>query len=677
MPAAPELRFRQVHLDFHTSPLIPGVSDDFDPEAFARALSEAHIDSITCFAVCHHGMCYYPSKIGQVHPSLRRDLLGEQIDASHRHGIRVPAYITVVWNEDAANRHPEWRQIAPDGRPAGRGPLGVPAKHGWQWLCMNSLYADQVAAHVEEVLRGYPVDGLFLDIVKTVKPGCVCGYCLREMQAMDLDPEREDELRRHALLVERRFMARISELAWTIRPSLPLFFNSRLRLSGDPAEGNRPEAPNFTHWEIESLPSGGWGYTHFALYGRFYQALGKPMLGMTGAFHRSWADFGTVKSQAALDYECFRALALGAKCSIGDQLHPRGALNPETYRRIGATYAAVEAKEPWCADATPLAEVGLLLPRDLLDDVRLAGLDSASGALHLLLELGAQCAVLDAASDLSSYRVVIAPDCVRLDGPLAAKLRAYLDQGGALILSHESGLADDGIGFALEEMGLDYLGPARHEVEFLCPVNGLEHDIPTMDHVLYERGSAVRAHSGIDVLAQVVPPYFSRAWNHFSSHAQTPPDPTAARDLTAVTLRGRVAYLAHPIFGAYQRHGYPVYRQIVGALLERLLPDRLARLEGPTTAEVTILHQAGAEGRAERLVCHILHYVPQRRTPDLDLVEDVIPLYDVPIAVRTGWTPSVAYLAPERIHLSVTMDGAHARTRIPHVHGHAMVVLER
>ncbi|MGH2410724.1 MAG: beta-galactosidase, partial [Chloroflexota bacterium] len=360
VPAAPDLRFRQVHLDFHTSPLIPGVGDDFEPEAFARALSEAHIDSITCFAVCHHGMCYYPTRIGQVHPSLRRDLLGEQVAACHKQGIRVPAYITVVWNEHAADQHPEWRQIAPDGRPAGRGPLGVPAKHGWQWLCMNSPYADLVAAHVEEVLRGYPVDGLFLDIVMTVKPGCVCGYCLREMRAIGLDPEREDDLRRHALLVERRFMARISALTWSIRPDLPLFFNSRLRLSGDPAQGSRPESPYFTHWEIESLPSGGWGYTHFALYGRFYQALGKPMLGMTGAFHRSWADFGTVKSQAALDYECFHALALGAKCSIGDQLHPRGALNAETYRRIGATYAAVEAKEPWCVDAAPLAEVGLL-----------------------------------------------------------------------------------------------------------------------------------------------------------------------------------------------------------------------------------------------------------------------------------------------------------------------------
>jgi hypothetical protein len=678
-PPKPRLRFRQVHLDFHTSPLIPGVGADFDPDAFARTLTEAHIDSITCFAVCHHGMFYYPTKVGQMHPHLQRDLLGEQIAACHQHGIRVPAYITVVWNEHQANLHPEWRQIAPDGRPAGRRPLELVGKTEWQWLCMNSPYADHVATVVDEVLRTYPVDGLFMDIVMTVKPGCVCRYCLAEMREQGLNPERDEDLQRHALAVERRFMARISNLAWSLRPDLPVFYNSRLRLAGDPQLGNRPETPYFSHWEIESLPSGGWGYTHFSLYARYFQTLGKPMLGMTGAFHRSWADFGTVKGQAALDYECFRALALGAQCSIGDQMHPRGVLNPETYRRIGRTYAQVEAKEPWCRDATPLAEIGLLLPHDLLSGTRALGLDSESGALHLLLELGMQVAVIDADADFSAYRVLVAPDTVRLDNDLATRLRAYLTAGGALILSHEAGLTLDGSAFVLaQELGLEYLGPSRDDVEFLRPVQGLEREVPAMDHVLYERGSAVRAWEGTTVLGELIPPYFSRTWEHFNSHAQTPPDPTAPHDLAALTIRGRVAYVSHPIFRAYHLHGYPVYREIIAALLRRLLPDPLVRVEAPTTAEVTLLRQQAPAGDlAERLICHILHYVPQRRTPDLDLVEDVIPLYDVSLAVRTGWTPSAAYLAPQHTALPVTMNDGYAQVRVPRIDGHAMVVLER
>ena len=88
-----ELAFRQVHLDFHTSGEIPGVGDEFDPDEFVAVLREAHVNSITCFAKDHHGYSFYPTQVGVQHPSLARDLLGEQVEAGHRAGIRVPAYI--------------------------------------------------------------------------------------------------------------------------------------------------------------------------------------------------------------------------------------------------------------------------------------------------------------------------------------------------------------------------------------------------------------------------------------------------------------------------------------------------------------------------------------------------------------------------------------------------------
>ena len=62
-------RFRQVHLDFHTSELIPDVGLDFDPQNFLHTLQAARVDSINVFAKCHHGYLYYDSKIGTKHPS--------------------------------------------------------------------------------------------------------------------------------------------------------------------------------------------------------------------------------------------------------------------------------------------------------------------------------------------------------------------------------------------------------------------------------------------------------------------------------------------------------------------------------------------------------------------------------------------------------------------------------
>lgn len=107
--------FRQIHLDFHTSPLIPGIGEKFDPKEFAGTLKKGYVNSVTCFAKCHHGMCYYPTKVGKMHPELKFDLLGEMIRACHAEEIRVPVYITSGWEDDSAEEHPEWQQVNRNG----------------------------------------------------------------------------------------------------------------------------------------------------------------------------------------------------------------------------------------------------------------------------------------------------------------------------------------------------------------------------------------------------------------------------------------------------------------------------------------------------------------------------------------------------------------------------------
>ena len=100
-----------------------------------------------------------------------------------------------------------------------------------------------------------------------------------------------------------------------------------------------------THAEVESLPSGPWGYHHFPRVARALAHWGKPWLGMTGRFQRSWGDFGGIKPLAALEYECFRTQALGGANSVGDQLPPRGTLDADAYDLIGRVYEQCEEAE--------------------------------------------------------------------------------------------------------------------------------------------------------------------------------------------------------------------------------------------------------------------------------------------------------------------------------------------
>ena len=56
------MRFRQVHLDFHTSEHIEDIGKKFDKKQFQTALKKGHINSITLFSKCHHGWAYHPSR---------------------------------------------------------------------------------------------------------------------------------------------------------------------------------------------------------------------------------------------------------------------------------------------------------------------------------------------------------------------------------------------------------------------------------------------------------------------------------------------------------------------------------------------------------------------------------------------------------------------------------------
>lgn len=653
------LPFRQVHLDFHTSPLITDVGKDFDAEEFTRTLKDAHVDSINIFAKGHHGMSYYPTKVGVVHPGLKFDLLGRMIESCHKQDIRTPVYISIMWDMHVAKHHAEWRVLDAKGGDVGAQPLEA----GWIRICPNTPYLDYVNAQAAEVAKNYAADGFWFDILFYPPDGCFCPYCMREREKLGWDSTNLEVRQKHAELVLMRTMNRLWTTVRRYKPHALVFFNGRVRI------GMRPELKYYTHLEIESLPGGEWGYPYFAVLSRYIRNLGFDYLGMTARFHRSWGDFGTIRNQAALDYECFRMLAQAGKCSIGDQLHPRGKLVKPVYERIGKTYRSVEEKEPWCREAKAVTEIGVLSTSHFVNSGELTHSDK--GATSLLAQLHQQFDVLDRESDFSPYRVLILPDYHRLDTLLLGKVQKYLAGGGKLILSHESGLAPEGNRFALAEIGADYIGPSPYKGDrgdYLEVGAELNQEIPPMVHFTYEVGSEVEARPGTAVLANVWKPYFDRNYLHFSSHHQTPWDqPTR---YAAVCRRGSVIYIAFPIFESYALNSYQVHKQMVANCLRMLLPDPLVRVEAPSTAEVSLTRQQ------DRRIVHILHYPAERRAPGLDIVEDVIPLANVQLGLRLDAPPRQVYLAPQRVKLEFEYRDGYVRCAVPEVRGHQMIAFE-
>lgn len=652
------LAFRQIHLDFHTSEQIPGVGAHWDAEAFVSTLKAAQVNSVTCFSKCHHGMIYHDTRFEHAkHPHLKVNLLKEQVEACHAAGIRVPIYISVGFDEHMARLHPEWIEVSAEGQRK-----GAPLAAGWKKLCLNSPYIDYVSEQTQEVLQLFQTDGLFFDIIHQYQ--CCCPWCLDGMRSQGRDPEVEEDRKQFARGVLNTVRRRITAEVRKVNPDCLLFWNS-----GHVDPSFKPVLDTFSHLELESLPSGGWGYDHFPLTVRYARNLNRDYLGMTGKFHKTWAGFGEYKNQPSLEYEAFTALAEGGKVSIGDQLHPDGRLNEATYELIGAVYAQMEAKEPWCADVRAVTEIAIFNPEAVgVADGRVD--TSAGGALHALLEGHYQFDIVDAEMDWGRYKLLILPDKIRLGEELLEKLRRFLKTGGKIIASHMSGMAEDRLEFALTELGVDYLAPARYSPDFLVPEPGFAGDVPQVDHVMYDQGLEVLAAEETEVLARVWHPYFNRTWEHFCSHRHTPVE--AASVFPAVVATENTVYFAHPIFASLMRHGVGTYRKLIQSAVRRLLPEPLVRTNAPSTAHITLQRQHALN----RTMVHVLHYIPEQRYRDIQVVEEVLPLANVELSIRFERPPRRAYLAPERTQLPITRADGRLTVTIPEVRGHALVVFE-
>ncbi len=652
-----QLAQRQIHLDFHTGPSIPDVGADFDAKAFARTMKKAHVNSVTVFAKCHHGHLYFPTKHPARHPNLKKglDLVGDQVDALHREGIRAPIYISVQCDEFAANTHPEWIARNADGSGVGAHPL----QPGWQILDMSSPYQDFLAEQLAEVLQRYkPVDGIFFDMCWD-QPS-LSKWAKARMLELGYDPAVEADRVKYSHRVSLEYMNRYYKMVRKVTPAATVYFNSR------PLSFLADDIPFLTHVEIEALATGGWGYLYFPKNVRFARTFGRPYMGMTARFHKSWADFGGLKPQPALKYEVCQMLAHGAECSIGDQLHPRGELDKAVYDLIGDVYGYAESCEPFTQGATPVTQIGLFKSGPAGQYHEAPG-SANDGATRMLTQLKHQFDVVSAASKLEDYRLLVVPDGTVVDEALAARLKKFVAAGGSMIIAGDAAVTADHKP-VLPELGFTCQGVSPFTTTYFRFGPQVDNNAPATEHVMYEAGLRMLPAKGAETLARIVEPYFERNYKHFSSHFQTPPKPNASV-FAAALRKGRVITISYPIFRAYGTHSNIPYRTLVANCIDLLMPERLVTIAAPSTTEVTVMKQG------KRTVVHLLQFVADRRN-NLDICEDIIPLYDVKLAVRLPKAPKSVYLAPQMQAIPFHYEGGVVSLVIPKIEGHAMVVFE-
>lgn len=623
---------RQIHLDFHTSEHVGTVGDLFDAEDFGSTLAGAGVDHINLFAKCHHSWCYYPSRVAEMHPGLDFDLLGQQIEACRRHGIVVGVYIPVGWSSTDAERHPEWASIGRDGLPM-RLNLDLDAKPddprpGYSWinLCPTGEYLDLLVAQTREIIE-YDPDGLWFDI--NAMEACFCPNCRAGMDAEGIDLDDADAVQEYSRRRWQHSSRTLAEATRTSDPSRWVFFNGTTWIHGnhmhDPAPvSGLPEINS--HQDLEDLPTTWGGFDKLLLRARYFLARGERITAMSGKFHLAWGNFGGYKTVHALEYETRLMTANGARCDFGDQLHPRGFIDTQTYARVGQAFANTSHLLEYVEGVQPESRLAMLLSQSGDDD---------EGVSRMLAEQHREY-VVPPASELDPAL----QDAVIVAGPVSAEDRAalldYSAQGGSIVL-----LGDALSGWRASELaqtfGLEEASPGTADGDYLAfegPLaalgEGLQYD--------YEPGWRLKVAPEAESLALLHDAYFDRTYARYCGHLNSPPllEPAG---LSGAHRFGRHIVAAHALGRQYLAFGSEAHREMLWRIVELVDAEPALQVEGlPPGGRVSLMHQADAS----RTLLHVL-YAPIVQRGAVVTVDDIPALDGVTARVRLDRRVSSAF----------------------------------
>ncbi len=130
-------------------------------------------------------------------------------------------------------------------------------------------------------------------------------------------------------------------------------------------------------------------------------------------------------------------------------------------------------------------------------------------------------------------------------------------------------------------------------------------------------------------------------------------------------------YIAWDIFNDYAVSGEIHLKQITVFALDRLLGERKTLITNlPAQGVATLMEQNS------RQICHLLYASPVKRGNGVEIIEDILPVYNVSVSIRTDKNISRVYLAPQMEEIPFTYENGRVTAQIKKLECHQMAVFE-
>jgi hypothetical protein len=690
--------YRRNLVDMHIDDWDESFLSKLDPRHYVAQLKTARVRSAMVYANSHIGLCYWPTKSGQMHRGIRgRDVFGEIVELCHKEGIDVVAYYSLIFNNWAYEHHPSWR-ILYDGGIASR---DIPPLGRYGVVCPNNAeYREFVDRQVKEVCERYALEGIFFDM--TFWPGvCFCPAC-RERYGREVGGEMPSTINwqdpqwvafqksRQEWLLD--FAAFASGTAKKYAPGISVEHNS---------------APLTQPWFLGTTIGlrdhndyiGGDLYGGFAEQSficKLYHSItpNQPFEFMTSRCYPNLRDHTTMKRKDMLEVHAYLAMAHNGAFFFIDAIDPVGTLNPRVYETMGQIFGRSQEYEPYlggdlCQDVAIYFSLDSKMdPEDNGKPANLGGnkvphLDAALGAARTLREMHIPFGVISRNSlqdAATRHKVILLPEVFVLSEEEADALRAFVESGGGLYASGRTDLA-----LLADVFGVSTEGETAETVTYITPtprgrdlLAGIDPRYPLSvsgpstslggssleGAVGTGRQVKAKAAAADDVMATLTLPYTDPSDTRKIASIHSNP-PGIATDYASVVYhrfgKGRAIWVAAPLEMAVQQPHKEAFAQMVRTLAAAPFSFEV---DAPPAVEVIVFHQ------------------PDRKRFLINLVNEQellppVPVRDLAVRIRLdGRRPVRAALLPEESALPFRVTGGCVEVVISRLDVFQMVLVD-
>ena len=439
--------YRRNLVDMHIADWSDEFLSKFSVDDYYQNLVKAKIQSPMIYLQSHTGLCHYPTRSGKTHAYFANHprAMNELIDKCKDSGMHVVGYYSLIFNNWAADTHPEWEMVNFDGT--------TWRDHGQRYgLCCpnNEEYRAFVLAQMQEMAELFPnLDGIFYDMpyweVVCHCPACQARWEKEVGGALPKTLDWKDEKWRTFVKKRQEWMAEfamfVSRNSKKILPFATCELNFAAGIACDWLAGSTEginEACEFTGGDLY-----GDLYNH-SFTCKYYYAITKnqPFEYMTCRCNKKLREHTISKPEQDLEAEVMLTAAHHGASLIIDAIDPDGSLDARTYERLGKVFEKQIPYEKYMDKGTMYAETAVYFDSttQFSADGKAYNKECAIRAGRTLIEEHIPVAVIANGSleNLSEYQMIIAPALEDFNNSEILKFIDYVKQGGTLYLSGKS-----------------------------------------------------------------------------------------------------------------------------------------------------------------------------------------------------------------------------------------------